>query len=405
MKTALWRKTAGTMRCGGEQGAILGMVLVIVLALSLLGLGLLQLGRVNAVEVARAYNLNKAFWAAEAGIFHARAMLRGSSTFRASPQPLSSVDPAYGVTATPEGDGVYTVRSTGTVQSASRVVWQTLFAGELPPAAFNYALFGGEGLMDLRMHPTIDGSVFNNGPINFMPPATVTNGTVTGTDPANISPSTLPIEPTPDPVPAFPVFDPGPAGAGYDALISTASGAGVVTNTLGAVNLGGATNYVKSSDLSLMGNITGPGMLVVSGDVSLDANITLSPNVHIISGGKLDLNCDTCMAGSNCLIFARTAVTASKDVAIGTVTLITMGDIAPGGGLNKNLTFMGVLYCAGQFNSKKDLFVTGSILAGEGIDIAKDFSVTYSNLWPVPLLPGFTAEVVVTNINWREVFE
>lgn len=388
----------------GKEGAILGMVLLIVLALSLVGLGLMQLGRVNAVEVARAYNLNKAFWAAEAGVFHARAMLRDSQSFRTSPAPLSNNDPAYGVTATAEGNGVYTIRSTGTVSLASRVVWQTLFAGEVPPAAFSYALFGGDGEMDLRMHPTIDGSVFQNGPINFMPPAVVTNGTVTGTDPANISPPTLPVAPTPDPVPAFPVFDPGPGGAGYDALISAASGAGVTTNTLGAVNLGGATNYVKSADLSLVGNITGPGVLVVSGDVSLDADITLSPDVHIIAGGTLELNCDTCLAGSNCLIFARTAVTATKDITLGLITVITMGDISPGGGLNKNLNFTGVLYAAGQVKSKKDLVVVGSILAGEGIDIAKDFSITYSNLWPVPLLPGFSPEVVVTNIQWREVF-
>jgi hypothetical protein len=379
------------------------MVLMIVLALSLLGLGLMQLGRVNAVEVARAYNLNKAFWAAEAGVFHARAMLRGNSTFRNFPVPLSNSDPVYGVTATAEGNGVYTVRSTGTVASASRVIWQTLFAGEVPPAAFNYALFGGAGTMDLRKDPLIDGSVFQNGSINFKPPAVVTNGTVTGTDPGDISPSTLPIVPTPDPVPTFPLFDPGPAGAGYDALISAAGG-GVATNSLGAVNLGGMTNYVKSSDLSLLGNITGPGVLVVSGGVSIDANITLSPNVHIISGGTLNLNCDTCLAGSNCLIFARTAVQATKDVTIGRITLITMGDIAPGGGLSKNLTIEGVLYAAGVVTSKKDLFVVGSILAGEGVDIAKNFSVTYSNLWPVPILPGFTADVMVTNIMWREVF-
>lgn len=409
MKTSLWRIVLVGLKTGGRSGAILGMVLVIVLALSMVGVGLLNLGQVNGVEVSRNYNLSRAFWAAEAGVYHAKAMLRASSGFRASPSSLSGGSLGYSVTTTSEGSEVYTIRSTGTLFAASRVVWQTVFAGERRPPAFDYALFGGSGDMNLRRQPYISGDVFQNGDIAFNPPATVTNGTVSvASTNDTISPSTLPAS-TPTPVPTFPVFDSGPSGAGYDGLIATAAASGTLTNSVGNLNLGGGTNYVNSANLTINGNITGPGVLVVSGDVTLSTvmggTMTLNHDIHIISGGTLNLDCSTCTAGTNCLMYSKIAINASKDVVIGTVTLITSGDVgSTSGGLQKNLTLTGMLYAGGTINSKKDLTVTGSVLAGGGMDIAKNCTVNYADLFPVPMIPGFTPVVVVTNIVWKEVF-
>lgn len=417
MKTTLWRRLLAGVKVGGKSGAILGMVLVIVVALSLVGIGLLQLGQMNAVEVSRSYNLSKAFWAAEAGIFHAKAMLRGSQSFRDMlyDLPVSNPQSEYRVATTSEGNGVYTLRSTGTVVSASRVVWQSVFAGEAPPQAFNYALFGGSGELNLRRSSVIDGDVFQNGPIDVNPPVTMTNGTVSATDTNAISPSSLPIVETPDPLPAFPAFDPGPGGAGYDGLITTASspGPGVTNNVSFPLDLQGKTNYLNMANLQIDGNIIGSGTLVVRGDVQLNS-VSLVNNVHIILGGQLTLNCNPCIAGTNCLIYSRGNVETKAGSGggavaadtIGTVTLITSGDVGGGsGGLEKNLTVTGVVYAAGIIASKKDITVVGSMLASNGIDIAKNFSLTYSNLWPVPLLPGFSPEMIVTNILWQEKFQ
>ena len=408
MKTPTGKTLRSGLGTGGNSGAILGMALVVVVALSLIGLGLLNLGRVNALEVARLHNVNHAFWAAEAGLAHARANLRGSTAFRATPTPVMAVVPAYTAATVSVGTGLYQIHSTGMFSSASRVIWQNVYAAEGPPKAFDYALFGGGGELYLRKSSVINGNVFQTGPVNITPPVAVTNGTVSATNTSAIFPASMPISPPPDPPPAFPLFDPGPSGAGYDALIATASTIG--TNSIEfPYSLGNKTQYFKG-DLAITNTLSGRGVLAVSGNVEISddwikSSVYITNSVHIIAGGQLKLNFTNCITGTNCLIYSRGIIDCFKDATIGVITLITTNNVGAPGGLSKNLTVVGVLYAGGKVASKKDLNVTGSVLAGGGVDIAKNFSVSYTNLWPVPLLPGFQPEVTVTNIYWQERFD
>lgn len=57
-----------------REGAILGVVLVVLVILSLLGLGLIRLGTAAGVEAGKAAAMTRAFWAAEAGVEHARSI-------------------------------------------------------------------------------------------------------------------------------------------------------------------------------------------------------------------------------------------------------------------------------------------------------------------------------------------
>ena len=67
----------------GQQGMALGMVMVVVLALSILGVALMSASTMNAVETSRYLNSVKAFWLAEAGIqrFDKRAFAGNWATF------------------------------------------------------------------------------------------------------------------------------------------------------------------------------------------------------------------------------------------------------------------------------------------------------------------------------------
>lgn len=401
MKTAE-SKNDRLVNAEGRSGAILGMALIMVLALSLIGWGLLNLGRTNAVEVTRTYNSDKAFWAAEAGIFHARAMLRGSSSFRASPQPLNNANPSYSVGTTIAAvisTNVFVLRSTGTVSGVEgmRIAEETVFAGEVPPAAFSYVLFGGDGDMWLRKNATIDGNVFQNGDVNVIVPYTIMDGSlnVASTNDQTNIPANIP-----DPVPTFPVFDPGPTGAGYDQMIADAADHGA-TNATFPLDLDSKTNLFKGS-LIITNSIQGPGILAVSGDVRL-RETQLSNSVSIVAGGTLILECAPCIAGTNCLIYAQSGITApTKDVTLGVLNLLTMGNAGP---LFMTLSMTGTLYAAGAVDARKNLNVVGSVVAGQGIEVRKDCTVIYTNLWPVPLLPGFKMDPpIVTNILWREIF-
>ncbi len=68
-------KTRKTEQNQCREGGILLVVLLLVLVFSVLGLGLLSLGRQNAVETSRLLNRSKAFWMAEAGLHELRAII------------------------------------------------------------------------------------------------------------------------------------------------------------------------------------------------------------------------------------------------------------------------------------------------------------------------------------------
>ena len=65
----------------GKDGAILGVVLVMLIVFSLLGMGLLQLSGRNAGETGQALSAEQAFWAAEAGIETRGAVMASDAFF------------------------------------------------------------------------------------------------------------------------------------------------------------------------------------------------------------------------------------------------------------------------------------------------------------------------------------
>ena len=78
--------------------------------------------------------------------------------------------------------------------------------------------------------------------------------------------------------------------------------------------------------------------------------------------------------------------------------LITPGDMD----IDKEFTLTGVLYAGGTITLDKAATVYGCIVAGEGFDIAKEFTVVYTN---VMILPGFVTTLTLREEpDWLELF-
>ncbi|MEI7435491.1 MAG: hypothetical protein WCL16_01630, partial [bacterium] len=168
-----------------KQGAALGIVLIVLLVLSLLGFQLIALSGRDAVETAKEGNTTRAFWAAEGGLHHARAMLRLSSAFRAAPWTLTGTGMTYSANTIIVANDIYTIVSTGTASTASRVAQQTLVVKTGWPSAFDYLLYGGGGSMTFAKNETITGNLFQNGDVSFASGVEMTGtvyatGTVSG---------------------------------------------------------------------------------------------------------------------------------------------------------------------------------------------------------------------------------
>jgi hypothetical protein len=112
MRTVVIDKGFGMARRETRRGAVLGVVLVVMLVVALLGAGLLTLSSVNALEAGRSVSEAQAFWTAEAGIEHVKAMAqRVRKPFPNVPYPPSPTGYLWGsnVVSGTTSKGTYTV--------------------------------------------------------------------------------------------------------------------------------------------------------------------------------------------------------------------------------------------------------------------------------------------------------
>ncbi len=379
-----------------REGAVLAIVLMVVLLLGILAVSILKNGEYVGVEASRGINDAKAFWAAEAGLHHARGRLFSFSSFRDVPYPFTStlatgID--YSVTVVNGSPDYFTITSTGVVQgvagnaSFSRAVRQTVLIHE-DWRAFDYALFGGNGNTTIGKLAMINGDVFQNGNINFTQTPTVTNGNIEAVGTVGNYPRTEP----PVPLPEAPVLK----TSVYSNLINIAA---VSTNVTYPTSLAGKTNNVRNS-ITISGNLVGPGMLVVNGDVSINTSTGIGSNLTIVAKGEIHFTKD-CATGANCILYSNTGFDIQKDNAmLSGCMLITPGDMD----IDKEFTLTGVLYAGGTITLDKAATVYGCIVAGEGFDIAKEFTVVYTNVMNT-IPPGFVTTLTLREEpDWVELF-
>jgi hypothetical protein len=365
------------------------------LAVSLLGAAMLAMGDSNGTEAVRGRQAMQAFWGAEAGLHAAIARLRLQSAFRASPATVNGTCglAAYAVAITRAG-AFYTLTSRAQVARAYRTVAQTVEINDSGwPDAFDYAVFGTEGNVDLKKGLNVSGDMFAYGNISLAKESTVTNGEVyaTGavTGSGNFTVGTLP-----DVLPQQPTFD----TSWYVGKIATAAASGVAPGTVSfPLNLAGGTLYVQGN-LDIR-NITGAGTLVVSGNLGLAQDVTIASGVTLLSGATLTLAKD-CETGSNTVFYAQTGIVLAKDgLTLNGCALLTPGDID----CQKSFTMGGAMYAGGTVGIKKDAVVTGSIIGATGVTADMNLSVYHDpSAFPPVLPPGFTPTVSVAATLWTD---
>ena len=380
----------------GRDGAILGMMLVMVAALSLIGWGLLQLGTLNGVEVSRNVNRDKAFWAAEAGLSHVRAKLGSDSNYRNFPTMLDGggVLPYKAVVA--GGGGNYTITSTGTVFGTARVVRQTVTVELGWPPAFDYSLFSG-GTMKIAKDTSITGDGVNGD-------VYADGGFAGGSKEPSTNNSTIYDGvaggyPDPSPVPPVPVID----QSYYNTQIAQAA---LSVHTTYPASLGGGTYDVKQG-ITITTPISGSGTLVVNGPVTITTGAVIGNGITIIANGPLSIS-STPTLGSNDVFYSAASISIAKDntFSAGNSALITPGTID----IQKTFTFSGLIFAGTGITMDKatgtTATITGCVVTGGNLTMKKDFNIIYdSSQLPASVMPGFIPKVAVIDGVWSEVFQ
>jgi hypothetical protein len=388
-------------RSGGgrprREGAILGLVLIVMVVLSILAVGVMRLSDTGAVEAARAGTDARAFWLAEAGLHHARSLMGKDTNYlyqTSWSQAGTGMTYAFTVVSngvTPDGDGQYQITSTGTAASASRAVRQTLSAKVWWPA-FDYALYGAGGSMDVWKLSIIQGSVFEYGDVNLGTGCVITQGEVFAT--GSVTPG-YPVGDLPDTMPPMPQLD----TAYYGGLIATAAVSSLTWGVAHDTNLAGRTVFINGN--ASLGNITGTGTLVVAGNVTMSKDLWISNSVTIIAGGTFTID-KGLTANANCELYAGAGFTLNKDgLLLDNCSLITPAGIQA----DKSFTCSGLLYAGGTIVLKKDATLTGAAVAGGGFDIRQNLNVSYDPTQFMNSLTqlGFIPQIVLGNILWEQL--
>lgn len=354
-----------------KDGGILVMAMIVLLAFSVLAIGLLKLHDTDALETVHVKHTAQAFWMAETGLQRTLSKLRTDKSYREGistdenfPNTETNTfgNGAYAVKLWNNGsEGGFVIESLGIVREAERLL--RLEAG--------LSDFGQYGLItlngDSRMFKdgSIIGSVYQNGNLTVAGGVNITGEVLAGNYEDFEQGAAIPEDG---------VLDLSIDTDYFNAYLTLGS---THTPEADPLLLGGATVVFNSSiDPSVIG---GPGILVILDNQTFLKDLVVSNDVAIIVAGDLKISRDGTF-GDNVTLFATGEMDLFKnaiaDVETGTgCAFLALEDMK----IKKELTFDGLIFSEGEIMVDKDLVVSGTIITQEGFTLKNNASVTFDS--------------------------
>jgi len=395
-----------------RKGSSIVAVYIFLSVLITLGAGLAASTAHELAQTRRHANAKKAFWVAEAGIEAIMQQLKSGTTYEEATISSSflSDDANYTVQIS-EAEDIYTLTSTGQIAGGEgnieRKIQQVVEVETAEwPSAFQYALFGNGGSMQVKENGTVTGSIFQYGDVQIKENSTVTEYVYATGNISSKSSSVYEEGALPDPLPTLPTLD---TTVYFDPELTEAADNGGSSLTTSWINLNDGDVYVNGDiQLNADGVISGSGTIVATGDITIKERSTVAEGVNIIAGGTLLLKEDT-EVGSEFMLYSSTEVQIKENgTGHPSGIVITPGDVQ----IKEEGNYTGIIYAGGAVQIKEDSSITGSIVAGgsqqEGIQIKEDSYITYdASLMPTNIPPGLgvssSGEVILTVLSWEEL--
>ncbi len=424
-----------TQNHSNKHGGALLMAMLVMLAFSILAIGLFKLFQTDAVESVYVEQHRRAFWMAETGLERVMDRLALDQPFRNNPDlsvPYTVVDNAgahsntsykiASITTSSVGatGSVYTVTVVGYAGTMNRRIQQTVLVRPGGPNALRAT--GGDIVIDSNVH--IDGDVFvDEGDVTINAKENLSSQNPTGVDGYLIvsvgsvsgrgASRVDVIESPPPPQPSIDMtfwqpfldgvtLDPNPNTNGLvdvDAIYITT---GVSNYNYSATN----STMTTGKDLIIDGTASGTnGFHYLVSVTSIDFNhrsVVKDQTIIIVVG---DVNfAQNVTFHNNCIVFATgdIYVEQSSDASGIGATLIAQGDVTFG----QNMTFHGIIYAEGTVNVGQNSKIKGTIIADDGINIDSNAEITFDPnvfLNPLPGLNNVTAESNFTPLVWKEI--
>jgi hypothetical protein len=402
-----------------NEGGILVLVMVVLLAFSLLTVSLLQLGRDSTVQAIQEQRNAQAHWIAEAGLEKEMALICSSRSYREGlPSGLSvELDEDFAGDATKghytvtviktdvpaTAESIFDVESVGTVSNAAISATASVRVHLTGAPGIDQAILGLSGNSRIRSNVTIDSTVYQSGTLNIDANVDITslveaadNGTVvSGIDPAKVQ--------TVDYI-NFPHIDQGP----YAALTNQAAALSH-SNYTGAVILNHSTNYYNGN--VTITSLAGDGTVVATGTITIDSHANLQNNANLVAGGNIQFKNQSTFQGDNQIFtFGDITVDSGAEFIGAGVSLISIGGIKISANLNG---FKGIIYAEGYYTGEpygviltpgKQSGMRGTIIAWMGFYLGQNMDITYdSSVFADPNPIDFDDHFVRTEkLLWEE---
>lgn len=436
---------AKTKRDKNKAGGVLLMAMLVLLAFSVLAVGMYQLSATSGVESVYQDQSKEAFWVAESGLQDAVQRLRYDEVFRASAESGSSSftvtnaadNTSYDVTVTDTGAGnltvsyfVYDVESVGRKGTMNRRILQEVTTR---PGYISAILSPGN--IDVAANTLITGPimVMDDGTIildDKIPPGQDIEGDydiVILDDDASINNKKSQANegedydvvdlPVPDTLPSMPDF------SGFQTTALTYPSATLTNSTIPLLALTGGTTYYNEPDGITIQHITGNGTIVNTGNITIGDGVNsvqdISSDVAVISFGDVTVDQKTIIGGNSLIYAYDTVYYGDGSYCPGNSALLADGnndnvfndDIILGG----QSEYYGIIFAdegniiiqagSGGDNNTR---IEGTIIAGGDVDMNSNSEIMFNpdvfyggDLFDLSVF--FNTEVVTTKKTWEEL--
>ncbi len=234
--------------------------------------------------------------------------------------------------------------------------------------AFSYVLFSNSGKMKIKEGVTIAGNIFHNGEVTVKENAQVIDGRLYATGNVTIKEGAQVVEgEQPNPLPLFPQFD----TSNYNNLLNQAHDQPEEEKKLTNVNLNGDTLFIHGKMvLKDGGNISGPGMIVVDGEITIKEDSVIGPEVTIICSEKLKIKENTTIEHS--FLFSKKEVKIKEECNI-KATIRSLENVL----IKEDVSFNGLIHTLDKVKIKEESNINGIIIAGKEIVVLENTVITY----------------------------
>lgn len=385
-----------------KSGGALLMAFVVLLAFSVLAIGMFKLHQTDAVEAVYVEQDNQAFWVAEAGAQRVLSKLRKDSGYRQNIIDNNFNSGSARVETGTVGNGTYSalvwgdssvsnfvIESQGNVQGAARRVQLISSISDIG----EFTLIGLGGTLALNGQndgaPDIDGKIYQDGPVDI-------------SDTGNMEATIFSTSEGYENITEDAKIDLQIDSSTYTPYFSIPTVATPSDESIDLSTYGGTLAVNSSIDPT---NLVGTGTLIVNGDQTFGKNVTIGSDINIYVSGNLYIDKNASL-GDNVHIYVGGSVTVRKEngTVFGTGTgcsLLVKGNLA----INKALEFQGLIFAEGKITSDKELTVSGMMIAGNGFDLKKSFGAVF-NLGVIPqgiMDNSVSSAYFVQSSEWTEI--